>query len=285
MNGAIAGPTEATVSRPPRWLNRAGQGAFTVVVAVMLVLGMTWVAPGGIAAAKTPKIKKPGAPTTVVAHPIEGGALVTWGAPASDGGSPITGYSVNAGHTTCSTSGAFTCAVTGLTDGHSYFVRVRASNVAGLGRSSAPVKFVADQAPDCGDLVPGANLQYCNFHGDDLDGLNLAGANLWGADIVDASFDGADLAGATLPYNLTSVSFDGANLENADLAGAYNYDSSYVDTDLTDADLSDSVVIYDDFTGATLTGLVPPGGPWIYSICPDGTNSNDDGNTCLNNLG
>lgn len=61
-----------------------------------------------------------------------------------------------------------------------------------------------------------------------------------------------------------SVSLRGADLTNADLRGS----------DLSDADL----------TGATLTGAKLAGVVWSNTICPDGTNSDGHGNTCLGHL-
>lgn len=73
----------------------------------------------------------------------------------------------------------------------------------------------------------------------------LAGCNLSGVNLSGASLSGADLSGA--------------NLNRADLSGA----------DLSGADLS----------GANLNRVI-----WSGTICPDGTNSNNDGNTCLGHL-
>jgi len=89
-------------------------------------------------------IKKPGAPTGVAALPGNGSALVSWSAPVSDGGSPVTGYTVTASIQSCTTTTATTCTVTGLTNGHLYNVRVRASNVKGEGHpGSAKVRPTA----------------------------------------------------------------------------------------------------------------------------------------------
>jgi hypothetical protein len=78
----------------------------------------------------------------VVVATGSGSAAVSWSAPVSDGGSPITSYTVTASHggQTCTTTGASSCTVTGLTNGRSYVIHVRASTAAGSGHASAPVR-------------------------------------------------------------------------------------------------------------------------------------------------
>jgi predicted acyl esterase len=81
-------------------------------------------------------IGDPSAPQSVVATAAKESAVVTWAAPASDGGSPITGYTVTAtpGGATCAwTTGPLTCTVTGLTAGTSYTFGVTATNASGTG--------------------------------------------------------------------------------------------------------------------------------------------------------
>ena len=84
------------------------------------------------------------APTGVSATAGNASVSVAWTAPASDGGSPITGYTVS------STPKAGSCAVTGvtasctgLTNGTSYTFSVTASNAVGTSGSSAPSSAVA----------------------------------------------------------------------------------------------------------------------------------------------
>ena len=81
----------------------------------------------------------PGAPTAVNAVAGVGSATISWTAPASDGGSPVTGYAVTAspGGETCLTDGATTCVVTGLIK-TAYTFTVQAGNPAGFGPSSTP---------------------------------------------------------------------------------------------------------------------------------------------------
>ncbi len=81
----------------------------------------------------------PGAPTGVAATSgMNGQVSVGWTAPASNGGSPITSYTVTSspGGFTCTTSGGY-CGVTGLTNGVSYTFTVTATNASGTGAASA----------------------------------------------------------------------------------------------------------------------------------------------------
>ncbi len=121
--------------------------AYTFAVAATTSVG---IGPESAAsAAVTPEATAPGAPTDVSVRVANRRAAVTWSPPASDGGSPITSYRVQAfvgqqavPGKTCTVSAPFTapltCMVDGLAAGTDYTFSVAAINVLGEGRSSAP---------------------------------------------------------------------------------------------------------------------------------------------------
>ena len=102
----------------------------------------------------------PGAPTGVSATPGNGQATVSWTAPSSNGGSPITSYTVtpyigSTAQTPVTVTGsppATTATVTGLTNGTAYTFTVKATNAVGTGPESSPSTAVTPTAP----TVPGA---------------------------------------------------------------------------------------------------------------------------------
>ena len=75
------------------------------------------------------------------------------------------------------------------------------------------------------------------------------------------------------------------DLSNADLSNAEMSGADLSGANLYHADLRYSDLRYADLTGAELTGADLSSGIWWNSTtCPDGTNSDDNGDTCENNL-
>lgn len=92
----------------------------------------------------------PGAPANASATAGDAQATVTWSAPASNGGSPVTSYTVTAspGSATCSaTAPTLTCTVTGLGNGTSYTFAVTATNLTGTSSASTSSTAVTPAAP------------------------------------------------------------------------------------------------------------------------------------------
>ena len=93
----------------------------------------------------------PGAPTNLVATPGDGQASITFSAPATDGGSPITNYEYQLDDGTWTAFSPATTSspvvVTGLTNGTEYTIKLRAVNTAGSGAASDPVKVTPRSVP------------------------------------------------------------------------------------------------------------------------------------------
>jgi titin len=103
----------------------------------------------------------PGAPTISSVTPGNGKVTVAWTAPASDGGTPTTGYILLAtqGTARITTTGATTATMTGLVNGQAYTFTVAAMNAVGTGPASiasAPATpFTVPTAPQNVAAVPG----------------------------------------------------------------------------------------------------------------------------------
>ena len=107
--------------------------------------------PSAESAAATPKTL-PGTPTNVSASAAPGQATVVWSAPASDGGSAITGYDVTryvggAAQGVTSVGAVKRVTVTGLTNDTTYTFKVAANNAAGTGPTSADSNAVTPTPP------------------------------------------------------------------------------------------------------------------------------------------
>jgi uncharacterized protein YjbI with pentapeptide repeats len=308
-------------------------------VPALLAVSVLTVGTSVPARAAGPRIKKPGTPFIFGEIAVNGGAGVYWSAPTSNGGSPITGYTVTNvwGRHSCSTSGATSCTVSGLTNGRRHWVTVKAANVKGEGPHTRRV-LVIPRPRDCSNFGPSASLQGCDLANVNLTNVNLSyaslgfatltgatltGANLTGTNLTEVSsggiigtpsalpagwslvngylvglyadLDSANLAGANLlrtvdsyadffDANMSDIDLGGASLNQANLAGAHLNGADlvgayFIATDFTGADLTNSNLYGSFLSGANFTGAI-----WSNTTCPDGSNSNNDGDTCVNNL-
>ena len=118
--------------------------------------------------------------------------------------------------------------------------------------------------------LPFMNLQYGMF-----DMANLVGADLRNTTLDDAYFRYANLSYANLSgATAESAYFEAANLRFADLSYTELINVDLQDANLANANLHGAILVWTDLTNVY----------WDNTICPDGTNSDGNGNTCVNNL-
>jgi hypothetical protein len=121
--------------------------------------------------------------------------------------------------------------------------------------------------------APGVDARGADFQGTVIEGTN--GGPPGPADWHAADLSGANLIGAVL----ATVNFAGANFSDVKARSAALQNDNLTNSDFTGADLTGAYLFQSDLTGANLTGVI-----WSSTTCPDGTNSNDNGGTCLGHL-
>lgn len=160
-NGDSLVRQNVTQNQPPNFVNVAARDFRLTTASTCQGMGLTDITrlPLGIT---TDPPQAPAAPTGVSAAPGDRRLTITWNAPSTDGGSPITSYTATAapGGASCGwTTGARTCTITELTNGTRYSVTVTSTNQAGTSSPSA----AATATPR---TVPGAPTQVGASPGD-----------------------------------------------------------------------------------------------------------------------
>lgn len=129
-----------------------------------------------------------------------------------------------------------------------------------------------------------AYLSNAGLSGSDLSETDLSYANL-----IDANLNGADISSSDLSYaDLEWAYVRYADLNGSDLSEAYLYNTNMEGTGLMGANLNNAYtvglrLIDANLLGADLSGIEWGGIYWGNTVCPDGSNSDDNGNTCENN--
>lgn len=247
-----------------RGLTAAVAAATTVGILVLSAVLANAITPAG-AAERPATIKGPGAPLMVTAVGVDTALDVSWTAPMSTGGSPIVNYLVAAksgGVARRCRTNTTSCTIIGLTNGTTYSITARARTAAGWGQPSAAVSATPSTNQDCAFFGPYANLQGCS----------LTNIHMLNADLSHANLSNANLSNANLSF---------ANLSDADLGSASLETTNLSQADLVGAKLVGAFLGFANLSGAALSGASVTGVTWIATVCPDGTNSDNDGGTCV----
>jgi uncharacterized protein YjbI with pentapeptide repeats len=122
---------------------------------------------------------------------------------------------------------------------------------------------------DCSNLAPAADLEGCDFSNETISHQELYAANLSGANLSGATLNYVDLSYAGLGADLTDT-----NISNSVLVGTGLVGATLDGTTFTADDLSQASIYVTSLSNVT----------WIDTTCPDGTNSDSDGGTCVGHL-
>lgn len=114
---------------------------------------------------------------------------------------------------------------------------------------------------------------------DKFKGKDLSNAQIWRSELKGADLTGTIFTGA----NMSNVDFSNSNLTGADFSGVSNYPGwSMTGVDFTNTNLTNVNFTNTNLSGArNMDSANTTGATWNNTKCPDGTNSNDNSNTCV----
>jgi Pentapeptide repeats (8 copies) len=140
------------------------------------------------------------------------------------------------------------------------FLTETAADAAYLGKTETAADSDLLDGMDSSGFMATTNCISYPHQGIDWHGCDLQGANLSAANLFRANLSGVNMADANL---------SGVNLQEANLSGAR----------MAFANLSGARMGFANLSGANLGGVT-----WSDTICPDGTNSDNNGGTCQGHL-
>lgn len=151
---------------------------------------------------------------------------------------------------------------------------------ADLSKANLPGHYAMTGAKEL--VLRGANAGG-NFYGlyqnPDFQGSILKGVFV-SSQMINADFRYATLEGGALYFSI----LDGADFRNVKMNYMDIVGSSLEGADFRDADLTNMLIGWSDFTNARFDGAQISGTEWYAVTCPDGTESDDHGFTCIGHL-
>jgi len=140
-----------------------------------------------------------------------------------------------------------------------------------------------------------AQINGVNFTGVDIHGIILKGARISSGDFSTANLTGADFSNLFVPVfqdpglipnsegGIANARFLNANLMNSNFSNnTFTFRTTFAQANLQGANFSNTSFKNVDFTGA-INGTTAnfTNTTWTNTKCPDGTNSDNNGNTCV----
>ena len=163
----------------------------------------------------------PGAPTiTSASSSSSGSTTVNFSAPANNGGSAITGYTItsNPGGFTCTAAAnATSCAVTGLTDGVAYTFTAVATNAIGNSSSSGASSSVTSAG------APSAPSSVTGSVGNGSSTITVSGASANGSAITGYTVQAYDSTGSALSGKTCTITSPATACEISGLTNGSDY--------------------------------------------------------------
>ena len=171
-----------------------------------------------------------------------------------------------------------------------------AQGTAGPAGAQGAIGPTGPNAQSCTTYYPGADLAGCTIEASAVNAINLAGANfagatiggsgaieanggnfsslrlgtgatLFAANVTGANFQFAEISNVHVEGDFTGVNFSAANLQNDDFMGAMVDDVNFANANLRGD------------TNLALNGT----DMFANTLCPDGSKSQEDQGTCVNN--
>ncbi len=129
----------------------------------------------------------------------------------------------------------------------------------------------------------GAQLYNCYFISADISGVIFKNGNLDQCLFTNSNLTNADLSNLVNGYgNQMSVDMTGANLTGANFSKDLLQNSKFQNANLQNTNFSNANLVRVNFGGAQhMSTDNLSGTTWNYVTCPDGSNSDNNGNTCV----